>query len=69
VVKEYEKVVGTTQSAIVAASKRANNLFETLTPDEKEQVTYDFGWMILIDLAMLITKNYDNRAILRFGSQ
>ena len=38
VVKEYEQTIGMKNSKIVAASKRANSLFETLSTSEKEQV-------------------------------
>jgi hypothetical protein len=56
VVKEYEETIGMAQPAIVAASKRASSLFQTLTPDEKEQVIYRLGWMILSTLAKSSSK-------------
>ena len=37
-VKEYEDVLGMRQSDIVAATRRANSLFETLSDDDKTKV-------------------------------
>ena len=37
-VKEYEELLGMRQSDIVAATRRANSLFETLSDDDKSKV-------------------------------